>query len=68
MSFSDSGGNLPALAPAGLAWPFSQTTASVGMPQMAAARPQSFCTASRAALMVAMPTENVTRLPSVMSQ
>jgi hypothetical protein len=67
ISFSESGSKLPALAPAGLAWPFSQVTASSGMPQVAAARAHSFLIASRAARMQAMPVAKVVRLPSVTS-
>ena len=67
ISASDIGGNLPALGPAGLAWPSSQNTASSSMPQILAARPHMMVIASRAALMVASPTAKVTRLPSVTS-
>ncbi len=63
----DMGGKLPALGPAGLAWPSSQVTASAGIPQICAARAVSFLIASRAARMVAIPVAKVVRLPSVTS-
>src|SRR5499426_1425813 len=67
ISLSERGLNLPALGPAGLAAPFSQVTASGGIPQIAAARAQSTLMALRAELITPIPAEKVTRLPSVTS-
>jgi hypothetical protein len=67
MSASDRGSKLPAFGPEGLAWPFSQMTASAGIPHIWAARAQSLPIASRAAWIVAKPLEKVARLPSVTS-
>ena len=67
ISASVMGGCVPALGPAGTAAPSSHNTASSSMPQIFAARRHISRIAARAASIVANPTANVTRLPSVMS-
>ena len=61
------GSNSPTLLLAGRASPFSQTTPSGSTSQIFAARLRSSSTTFFAASTTAMPTENVTRLPPVMS-
>src|SRR5215813_11070558 len=67
ISLSERGLNLPALGPAGLAAPFSQVTASSGIPQIAAARAQSTLMALSAELITPIQAEEVTGLPFVTS-
>src|SRR6056297_3584392 len=67
ISLSVIGGNFPAFGPAGRAAPSSHSTASSSMPQIIAARRHISFFAASAALIVASPTANVTREPSVTS-
>src|ERR1700760_389578 len=64
-AFSDSGSNSPTLAPAGLAKPSSQITASGSTSQISAARWHRSLITFLVAFTTAVPVRNVTREPPV---
>lgn len=66
-SASDNGSNAPAFEPAGRAAPLSQTTASMSMFQIFAARSRKVRTTLSVAWDTAMPAAKVTRLPPVVA-
>ena len=65
ISSSDSGSNIPALAPAGRASPSSQVTASGSISHIIAARSRSDFITFSVESVTAMPEANNTRLPPV---